>query len=143
MALALLRRPVLYSLCRLARPHRLNHLFKPQIEAWLERPYDHLALTGPPQAPSAQVKAALAAVPGTVLRAYELPQTPNSAARVIVSQGAKQVRVFVRPDNLQVLKVLNEDDRFMRTMSRLHGELLMGTGVQTWSNWPLAGPLSW
>lgn len=102
------------------------YLFKPQIESWLERPYDRLTLAGPLQPPSAQVKAALAAVPGTVLRAYELPQTPNSAARVIVSQGTKQVRVYVRPDNLQVLKVLNEDDRFMRTIFRMHGELLIG-----------------
>ncbi len=102
------------------------YLFKPQIEAWLERPYDHLTLTGHAQPPSAQVRAALAAVPGTVLRAYELPQTPTAAARVIVSQGAKQVRVYVRPDNLQVLKILNEDDRFMRTIFRMHGELLIG-----------------
>ena len=102
------------------------YLFKPQIETWLERPYDHLTLAGPSQPPSAQVEAALNAAPGTVLRAYELPQTPTSAARVIVSRGAKQIRVYVRPDNLQVLKVLNEDDRFMRTIFRMHGELLIG-----------------
>ncbi len=102
------------------------YLFKPQIETWLERPYDHLTLAGPSQPPSAQVEAALNAAPGTVLRAYELPQTPTSAARVIVSREAKQIRVYVRPDNLQVLKVLNEDDRFMRTIFRMHGELLIG-----------------
>ena len=102
------------------------YLFKPQIESWLERPYERLVLNGPAQAPSAQVRAALAAVPGTTLRAYELPETPTSAARVIVSQGAEQVRVYVRPDDLKVLKVLNEDDRFMRVIFRLHGELLMG-----------------
>ncbi len=102
------------------------YLFKPQIESWLERPYDHLTMAGPAQPPSAQVKAALAAVPGTVLRAYELPQTPSSAARVIVSQGVRQVRVYVHPDTLQVLKVLNEDDRLMRTIFRMHGELLLG-----------------
>ena len=102
------------------------YLFKPQIESWLERPYDRLVLTAPAQPPSAQVKAALAAVPGTTLRAYELPQSPSSAARVIVSRGARQVRVYLRPDNLQVLKVLNEDDRLMRIIFRLHGEFLAG-----------------
>ena len=102
------------------------YLFKPQIESWLERPYDRLAMTAPAQPPSAQVKAALAAAPGTTLRAYELPQSPTSAARVIVSRGAKQVRVYVRPDTLQVLKVVNEDDRIMRVIFRLHGELLAG-----------------
>lgn len=102
------------------------YLFKPQIETWLERPYDHLVLNGPAQAPSAQVRAALHAVPGAALRAYELPQTPTSVARVIVSQGERQLRVYVRPDDLKVLKVLDEDDRFMRVIFRLHGELLMG-----------------
>ncbi len=102
------------------------YLFKPQIESWLERPYDRLVMSGPPQAPSAQVRAAIAAVPDAVLRAYELPETPSSAARVIVSQGTKQMRVYVRPDDLKVLKVLNEDDRFMRVIFRLHGEMMLG-----------------
>lgn len=102
------------------------YLFRPQIEGWLDRPYDHLTMSGPLQPPSAQVRAALAAAPGTTLRAYELPQSPTSAARVIVSHGTKQVRVYVRPDTLQVLKTVNEDDRFMRVIFRLHGELLAG-----------------
>lgn len=102
------------------------YLFKPQIEAWLERPYDHLAPRGPPRSPSAQVHAALDAVPDATLRAYELPETASSAARVILSKGADQVRVYVRPDDLRVLKVLHEDDRFMRVIFRLHGELLLG-----------------
>lgn len=102
------------------------YLFKPQIESWLERPYDRLVMSGPPKAPSAQVQVALDAVPGAVLRAYELPEGPNSAARVIVSRGATQVRVYVRPDDLRVLKVIDEDDRFMRVIFRLHGELLLG-----------------
>lgn len=102
------------------------YLFKPQVEAWLERPYDQLVLTAMPQAPSQRAKAALAAVPGSTLRAFELPTSPMAATRVIVSRGAQQFRVYVRPDDLKVLKVLDEDRRFMRTIFRLHGELLMG-----------------
>ena len=48
------------------------YLFKPQIDAWEDRPYDRLAIDGPLAAPSAQVQAALDAVPGAVLNAYEL-----------------------------------------------------------------------
>jgi uncharacterized iron-regulated membrane protein len=39
-------------------------LFHPQIQHWLDRPYDHLSITQPETA-NAQVKAALAAVPGS------------------------------------------------------------------------------
>ena len=102
------------------------YLFKPQIESWLDRPYDHLGSPGPARPPSAQVQAALAAAPGTTLRAYELPPSPDAPARVILSRGAEQVRVLVRPDTLQVLRIQNEDDRPMRVLFRLHGELLAG-----------------
>lgn len=43
------------------------YLFKPQIDAWLDRPYGNLELTGHAASPSAQVAAAVAAVPGSVL----------------------------------------------------------------------------
>lgn len=102
------------------------YLFKPQIEAWIDRPYDNLALRGLPALPSEQVQAALAAVPGSVLNAYELPATPRSAARVLVGRDAELVRVYVHPETLEVLHNINEDDRFMRLIFRLHGELMQG-----------------
>lgn len=102
------------------------YLFKPQIEAWQERAYDRLDIHGPPAAPSAQVAAALAAVPGGVFNAYELPRTPHSAARVLVGQGSALTRVYVHPQTLAVLGQVAEKDRLMRTVFRLHGELLLG-----------------
>ena len=39
-------------------------LFKPQIDAWLDRPYDQLGIHGAPVSAEAQVRSALAAVPG-------------------------------------------------------------------------------
>lgn len=104
------------------------YLFKPQIDAWLERPYDHLTVNGPLATPSAQVAAALASEPGTVLNAYELPRTPHSAARVLVGEGSTVRRVYVHPQTLQVLGALDEDRRFTQLIFRLHGELLLGRG---------------
>src|SRR6266436_8892492 len=43
------------------------YLFKPQIERWLDRPYDHLALHGPQATPEAVANAAMDAVPGSSL----------------------------------------------------------------------------
>jgi len=56
------------------------YLFKPQIEAWMDRPYE--ALLRPRQAPAsaeAQVSAALSAVPGSALSCYECPRMRRGA----------------------------------------------------------------
>lgn len=102
------------------------YLFKPQIEAALDRPYAHLALQAPARPPSQIAAAAMAAVPGSMLRAYELPSGPDAAVQVEVSRGATLTWVYVRPDDLRVLKIVDEDDRLMRQLFRIHGELLMG-----------------
>jgi uncharacterized iron-regulated membrane protein len=100
-------------------------LFKPQIEHYLDRPYDHLSITHRTSA-NQQVQAALAAVPGSVLDAYELPRTPTSAVQILVDKGTQQFRVYVHPETSQVLHVMNEDMRLENVVFRLHGELLMG-----------------
>ena len=54
-------------------------LFHPQIQHWLDRPYDHLVIDQRATA-NAQTQAALAAVPGSTLDSYQLPYTATSAA---------------------------------------------------------------
>ena len=102
------------------------YLFKPQIEAWLDRPYDHLLLTGPRASAAAQVQAALSTVSGSSLHYYELPRTAQSTVRVIVGKGAKEYRVYVHPQTSDILNVVDEDQRPMNVVFHLHGELLMG-----------------
>ena len=53
------------------------YVFKPQIEAWLDKPYDHLGVTGPRASGEAQIAAAMNAVPGSFLHDYELPKAPD------------------------------------------------------------------
>lgn len=102
------------------------YLFKPQIEPWLYSRFDNISITGPRATPSAQVAAALAAVPGTVLNAYELPLHDNSAVQVIVGKEKQLQRVYVHPQTLEILDIQAEDERLMRIVSHLHGELLLG-----------------
>ena len=102
------------------------YLFKPQVEAVLDQPYDHIVITGSRASAEAQVMAALAAVPGTKLNAYELPETPNSAVRILVGSKQDLSRVYIHPETLQILKIEQEDDKFMRIVHRLHGNLLIG-----------------
>ena len=102
------------------------YLFKPQIEAWLDRPYDHLAIDGVRANPQAIAEAALAAVPGSRLNAYELPPSPDAAVRVLVGRDAQLTRVYVHPHTRAILHVVDEDARPMNVIQHLHGELLLG-----------------
>ncbi len=102
------------------------YLFRPQIEAWLDRPYSDLEITGAPVSAQAQVRAALDAVPGSNLRFYQLPTTPRSAVQIIVGRGADEYRIYVNPQTARVLWSVSEDSRPMTVIFHLHGELLMG-----------------
>lgn len=117
------------------------YLFKPQIDAWLDRPYDRLLLSGARTTPAQQAAAALAAVPGSTLHYYEMPQSAQSATRVIVGKGAEEFRVYLNPETLAILRVVNEDHRFTQRIFHLHGELLMGDAgsvvVETASSWAI------
>lgn len=102
------------------------YLFKPQVEALIDRPYDGLVPGGPGAVPSAAVAAALRAVPGSTLVAFEMPRAEGDAARVIVGVHGDAVRVYVHPATLSVLKVVREESRLERIVFRLHGQLLLG-----------------
>lgn len=74
------------------------YLFKPQIEAWLDRPYDTLEIRGAPASPSTLVERAEAAVPGSVMHRFILTEAPEQAQRIVVGVGAEQTRVYLRPE---------------------------------------------
>ncbi|WP_428309784.1 PepSY-associated TM helix domain-containing protein [Hydrocarboniphaga sp.] len=102
------------------------YLFKPQIDAFIDRPYDSLSYNGAPASVQAQVAAAVAALPSSSLVAYELPTSSHSAARVLVNHGGDNYRVYVHPQSLQILKTIRDEDRLMRVIFHLHGDLLIG-----------------
>ncbi|MEN3975204.1 PepSY domain-containing protein [Emcibacter sp. SYSU 3D8] len=103
-----------------------TYLFKPQVEAWLERSYDGIGGTGASASAAAQVGAALAAVPGSSLRSYEVRADAADAARVTVAGPDGDVRVFVHPRSAAVLGMVPEDERLMQVVKTIHGELLIG-----------------
>lgn len=102
------------------------YAWRPQIEAWLDRPYDSLIPSATRATPEAIAAAAVRAVPGSRLHKYELPQSARSAVRVLVGTSAGDRRVYVDPYRLTVLSVVSEDQRPMQIVSHLHGELLAG-----------------
>lgn len=102
------------------------YLWRPQLEALLDRPYDHLATAGRIASPDAQVNAALRAVPGSTFHKYVVPEADGQAVRVLVTAQGTDRRVYVDPRSLAVLHVATEDDRPLAVVMRLHGQLLAG-----------------
>jgi uncharacterized iron-regulated membrane protein len=107
------------------------YLFKPQIEAWIDRDHDHLSLEGSTASAESQVLAAVAAVPGSRFQSYELPINNRAAGRVLVRDATGVTRVYVHPGTLAILKTVREDERLMKVLFRVHGELLMGNRGST------------
>jgi uncharacterized iron-regulated membrane protein len=113
-------------------------LFSDNIQNLIDRPLNHLTITHPATV-NDQVQAALAAVPGTTLDAYQLPSTPTSAAQVLVDKGSQQFRVYIHPQTLAVLKVIDDDHRIERLAFKLHGELMIGK----YGSWIVELAASW
>ncbi|MCA0200710.1 MAG: PepSY domain-containing protein, partial [Proteobacteria bacterium] len=117
------------------------YLFKPQIESLIDRPTRGLAFEAAPAAPSEIAAAAIAAVPGSVLHRYVLPDDTRDAVQVIVGAGARETRVFVHPASREILKAVDEEERFMRKIFLLHGELYAGrwgsTLVEIAASWTI------
>lgn len=103
------------------------YLFKPQLDALHDAPYRTLTITGQISTPEQQVAVALAAVPNAKFIAYELPREPTDAVNILFNQAGEKVRVYVHPQNLQVLLIEQEEKRFLRIVHDIHGELLLGT----------------
>lgn len=108
------------------------YLFKPQIDRWEDRSFDRLELRDTPanpsqQAkPSQQVRAAIDSVPGSKATAFELPELPGEATRVIVQHGDESLRVFVHPETAEVLGSRGDNATIIRWVRTLHGQLHLG-----------------
>jgi uncharacterized iron-regulated membrane protein len=122
------------------------YLFRPQIEAWIDRDYVALARIGQPATQDQIVAAALAYAPGSKLAGIVLREHPDQAARVLVSEHGARTRVYVHPDTLAILKIVDEQGTFERIVAKLHGTLLMGDAgsvvVELAASWAIVMVLS-
>lgn len=101
------------------------YLFKPQVDAWEERAWRGLPASGTVFA-DAQVKAALAAFPGSRLHSYRLPEAENDAALIHLALPGRAMRdVFVSPDG-KLVGSLDPEWRIMQVVHDIHGQLLIG-----------------
>ena len=103
-----------------------DYLFRPQIDAWIDRDIVALERAGQPATQEAIVAAATKAVPGSTFAGIMLAEEPDQAARVLVSDHGARTRVYVHPDTLAILKTVDEGGTWDRWVFKLHGELMMG-----------------
>lgn len=115
------------------------YLFRPDIEAWLDRPYENLTLDGPRALPSQEAVAAVAALPGSVFSHYEPSATPTGAAQIVVARDDHLYRVVIHPTHLTPMHIGRDDHRPMDLIAHLHGQLLLGQRgsllVETAGSW--------
>lgn len=102
------------------------YLFRPDIEALLDRPYESLRLDGPRAPPASEAQAAVTAVPGSAFSRYQPPATATGAAQVLVARDGELIRVYVDPGTLQPMSIEPENRRVMNLVAHLHGQLLLG-----------------
>ena len=101
------------------------YLFKPQVEAWEERAWRGLP-AAQAASPDAQVKAALAAFPGSRFHSYRLPEAESDAALIHLALPDHAMRdVFVSPAGT-VVGALDPEWRIMQVVQEIHGQLLIG-----------------
>ncbi len=124
------------------------YLFRPQIESWQERPFDRIPMGAREPMPyAAQVRAAVASVDGGRFAAIERASFAATsgdivaATRVMVDRNGERTRVYVDPSNNEVLGSVIEEERFIRVVRRIHGELLLGKRgsylVETVASWTI------
>ncbi len=129
------------------------YLFRPQIEAWQERPFDRIPVGAKESAAKknmpyvAQVRAAVASVDGGKFAAMERASFAAAsgelvtATRVMVDRNGERTRAYIDPSNNKVLGSVVEDERFIRVVRRIHGELLLGKRgsyvVETVASWTI------
>ena len=102
------------------------YLFKPQIENWINRDYQNLAISGQRTSPAEQIAAALKTQPNAQFASYRIPEGNAHAVVITLKAQGKTTLVTINPYDLTVLKSINKNDQFIRIVRTLHGELMLG-----------------
>lgn len=102
------------------------YLFKPQIQAWENRPFEALTLDQPAKPLAQQAEAVLQAFPDAKFHSVELSPGDSDAGRVMITRRGRTIRCYVHPVSLEVMHSVAVDDQFINVVKTLHGELLLG-----------------
>ena len=102
------------------------YLFKPQIDAWVNREFRNLELREKRYSPVEQITAAKKNFPKATFESYRLPENKKQAVVITLRENDRRILVFVNPYTLETLKAVGYNDQFIRIVRTLHGELMLG-----------------
>jgi len=103
------------------------YLFKAQIESWMYKDLYQVQAEGKALPPSVQIEKVKKAYPDAQVIRYNPPVKANRSSEVGIQNGDQSLTVFVNPYSGTIIGVLNDNDRFMDRIEKLHGELMVGT----------------
>jgi len=102
------------------------YLFKPQIDAWVDAPYQNLNSQLQRSSANDQINAAMAAFVGAKFASYQLPTNQRAAVKIhLLHQGERKI-VYVDPFTATVVHSVVQSSQFIELVRSFHGELLAG-----------------
>ena len=103
------------------------YLFKPQIESFIYKDYYYVHADGQKLPASKQFEKVKEVHPNSQFTRYKPGVEGNRSSEVGILEGDKSITVFVNPYSGKIVGELDDADRFMAQIEKLHGQLMVGT----------------
>lgn len=103
------------------------YLFKAEIEEAIYRDYYEITPQGEQISASEQVEEARRLYPEALVTQYRPGEDEERSSEVTIMEQGEAFTVFINPYTGESLGQLNNDDRIMDKIEKIHGELMAGT----------------
>jgi uncharacterized iron-regulated membrane protein len=103
------------------------YLFKPQVESFLYKDYYYVHADGQKLLPSKLIEKVKESQLDAQFTRYKPGVEGNRTSEVGIIDGDKSLTVFVNPYSGEIVGEINDADKFMGQIEKLHGQLMVGT----------------
>ncbi|MGG0179136.1 PepSY-associated TM helix domain-containing protein [Gottfriedia acidiceleris] len=102
------------------------YLFRPYVEPMLDKNLYFVEQGSKEITPSLQLKAVKDKYPNDAITSFTDVKNPERATEIGIEKGDVSYTVFVNPNTGKVIGELQNDQRLMEIIVKLHGELMVG-----------------
>lgn len=102
------------------------YLFKPQLDSWVDRDLQQLAVIGSRSSPAEQIAAVQSQLPDATFASYRVPEHDRQAVVISFTDQGQKTLAYINPYTLEILKTVRDDSQFIAIIRALHGELMLG-----------------